>query len=226
MKTPPGKPLGLRERKKQETMARLRSATRELMWDKGFEEVTTKEIANHADIGEATLFRYAASKIDLFLLVYGEEFEAVVVRCEERELTSDSGSRDPETYLQRILEHYGRLADLFVRYPELAYTFIKESFGSPTDIGRTGLSHGDRWYGVLRGIVEQAQAMGAFVPVDSTAVVLNCHALYIHEVLRTYGRGFPSTDLPGGLRTRLQVLLRPLFNIPRSDLAAVFNPSP
>ena len=47
----PVEPLGLRQRKKQEAMARMRAAARDLMWDRGYDDVTTKEIAARADVG-------------------------------------------------------------------------------------------------------------------------------------------------------------------------------
>ena len=41
----PSSELGMRERKKKDSMARLQTAARELMWAKGYDAVTTKEIA-------------------------------------------------------------------------------------------------------------------------------------------------------------------------------------
>lgn len=219
MNARPDRPPTLRERKKQENMARLRAAARELMWEKGFDQVTTREIASHAQVGEATLFRYVASKIDLFMLVYGEEFEGVIARCEDFERDNPIDMSNPEHVLGRILDHYGRLSALYVRYPELAYTYVKESFGSPTEIGRSGLEHGDRFYAVLRGILGAAQRGEAFIVADPSTLAFNCHALYIHEVLRSHGRELSTTAMPDRLRDRLEFMLRPFFNVPRGRVA-------
>ena len=64
---------GRRERNKQEKLARIVGAARQLFDTKGFAETTTQEIAEHADIGTGTLFLYAKSKEDLLIMVFRDE---------------------------------------------------------------------------------------------------------------------------------------------------------
>jgi AcrR family transcriptional regulator len=66
--------LGLRERKKQQTRRRIVAAAIELFADRGFDRVPVAEVARHAEVSEATVFNYFATKEDL---VYEgmEEFE-------------------------------------------------------------------------------------------------------------------------------------------------------
>ena len=205
-------PLSLRERKKQGSMRRLKEAARELMWEKGYDEATTREIADRAEIGEATLFRYVASKLDLFMLVYGEDFEAVIDECAavEAKLAAEGPTGEPQVYIDRIVNLYCRLAGLYVRYPSLAYTYVKESFSSETDIGLGGLAHGDRWYSLLESVIQKAQAAGAFLGSDVGVTAQNCHALYVHEVLRSHGRRLPAAGMPERLRWRLESMLEPM----------------
>lgn len=213
----PGK-LGLRERKKQEALARMRAAARELMWDRGYEAVTTKEIAAHADVGEATLFRYFSSKLEMFLMVYGEEFQHVIDACAEQEAQHQSpNGSGAEVFLDRILSSYRMFGDLYVRYPDLAFTFVKESFGSHTDIGQSGLAYASQWFELLEMIIRQAQEARVFARIDPAVVVQNCHALYVHEVLRSHARGLPSAELPDRLTRRLEALVRPLLVLPKKD---------
>ncbi|RNM11696.1 TetR/AcrR family transcriptional regulator [Nocardioides pocheonensis] len=211
MRADPSPELGMRERKKKDSMARLQTAARELMWAKGYEAVTTKEIALQADMGEATLFRYVPSKLDLFLLVYGQEFEKVVDDCEGAiaKLLDDS-STHPDSYVKRILASYDMFAQLYKRYPELAFTFVKESFGTSTAVGSSGLEYADRWFGLLEQVLERGQQAGALVAMDTPVVVQNCHALYVHEVLRSHARRLPKAAMPKRLRHRLATLLEPL----------------
>lgn len=59
-------PLGLRERKKQQTRQQIFEAARKLFQEKGFERVSVAEIARLADVSEVTVFNYFPSKEDLF----------------------------------------------------------------------------------------------------------------------------------------------------------------
>ncbi|WP_311208420.1 MULTISPECIES: helix-turn-helix domain-containing protein [unclassified Aeromicrobium] len=204
----------MRERKKRESMTRLRTAARELMWDQGYEAVTTRAIAARADMGEATLFRYVPSKLDLFLSIYGDEFEQVVIRCVQAHAADNEMPQEPTTrsHRDRILGCYDELAALYTRFPELAFTFVKESFGSSAGIGRSGLAYADRWFALVEAILEDARAAGATgVALDDIPVIAqNCHAVYVHEVLRSQARELPSAELPLRLRRRLELTLRPL----------------
>jgi AcrR family transcriptional regulator len=57
--------LGLRERKKQGTRQLLSDTARQLFSERGFENVSVAEIARAAEVSEATVFNYFASKEDL-----------------------------------------------------------------------------------------------------------------------------------------------------------------
>jgi TetR/AcrR family transcriptional regulator len=78
---PPGpQPMGRRERNKQDKLDRIIAAARALFDTYGVDAVTTQQIADKADIGTGTLFLYAKSKSELFLMVqnsdYAEALEA------------------------------------------------------------------------------------------------------------------------------------------------------
>lgn len=65
-------PMGLRERKKGERRRRILSAASQLFAERGYDSVTTSEIALAADVGVGTLFRYAGSKAELLVSVMNE----------------------------------------------------------------------------------------------------------------------------------------------------------
>ena len=68
---------GLRERNKIEKLQRITAAARDLFIEKGFDETTTREIAQRAHVGLGTLFLYATDKRDLLFLICTEELEAL-----------------------------------------------------------------------------------------------------------------------------------------------------
>jgi AcrR family transcriptional regulator len=72
--------VGLREQNKREKLERIKSSAKTIFLEKGFDEATTKEIAEHARVGTGTLFNYAADKRDLIFLIAADEIDDLVNR--------------------------------------------------------------------------------------------------------------------------------------------------
>src|ERR1700691_529557 len=68
--------LGRRERGKLDKRRRIREATREVFRRKGYEDATTREIADLADVAIGTLFAYAADKRELLMMVVNDDRES------------------------------------------------------------------------------------------------------------------------------------------------------
>jgi AcrR family transcriptional regulator len=75
--------LGLRQRKKLETSARIAGAAQRLFAERGFDPVTVAEVARAADVSEGTVFNYFPTKEDLFYSGM-EAFEAELVGAVRR----------------------------------------------------------------------------------------------------------------------------------------------
>lgn len=79
-----------RERNKQEKLRRITDAASRLFAERGVEEVTTREIADAADIGTGTLFFYAKNKGELLLLVQNSQYgDALASGVETAETLQD-----------------------------------------------------------------------------------------------------------------------------------------
>ena len=89
-------PLGLRERKKQQTRQLIAEAARRLFGERGFERVTVAEIARAAEVSEQTVFNYFPTKEDLVywrLESFEEELLATIRDREPGESALDAFGR-------------------------------------------------------------------------------------------------------------------------------------
>jgi AcrR family transcriptional regulator len=77
-------PLGLRERKKQQTRQLIAETARRLFVERGFERVTVAEIARAADVSEQTVFNYFPTKEDLVYWRLGSFEEELLATIRER----------------------------------------------------------------------------------------------------------------------------------------------
>ena len=73
---------GRRERGKTEKLTRICRAASDLLVERGYEAVTTQQVADRADIAHGTLFRYVASKSELLLMLHNDLFDAAVTQGE------------------------------------------------------------------------------------------------------------------------------------------------
>ncbi|MFD4268485.1 TetR/AcrR family transcriptional regulator [Rhodococcus sp. NPDC058481] len=85
----PSATVGRRERGKTLKQTRIFGAAADLFEEHGYAAVTTQQIADRADVSIGTLFRYAATKAELLLMVYNEVFAAAVAEGEAVSATLD-----------------------------------------------------------------------------------------------------------------------------------------
>ena len=65
--------VGRRARNKADKQQRIFEAASELFTGLGYSAVTTQMVADRADVGTGTLFRYASSKAELLMMVMNEQ---------------------------------------------------------------------------------------------------------------------------------------------------------
>ncbi|MFP3581457.1 TetR/AcrR family transcriptional regulator [Arthrobacter sp. SIMBA_036] len=199
----------LRERKKRQTMESVLAVAREMLSEKEYDSITTKEVAARAGIGEATLFRYVVNKKNLFLLIYEEFFNDVLQACldEDAKHTAENGTA--EYYIETITRMYTSLAGLYKRDPDSGYVYVRDSF-SPEDFGQRGLEQGDRWHDLVENVIRRGQDAGVLRPSPPRLTALNIHAIYVHEVLATHARRRDPDTIDQRVVARISDLAGPL----------------
>ncbi len=166
-------PLGRRERNKQDKLARITRAARELFERKGFAGATARAICRRARVATGTLFLYARDKRELLFLVF---------RDEARELlrAAAADERACESLPAALLRLLGRFFDFYARNPTLARGIADELFlraREPAAMAALTQELLDR----LTVLVERAQRRGevrADVPAAEQA-----HAFFAHYAL-------------------------------------------
>lgn len=105
---------GLEDRRR----AQIISAAVEVFTERGYQDTTMADIAQHAGIGQGTLYRYVPSKRELLDLVFDYSVEEVIGATEPA-LRLDEPPSDPAGLLRRFDAAMDALSDLFSRRPEL-----------------------------------------------------------------------------------------------------------
>jgi AcrR family transcriptional regulator len=144
-------PMSRRVRAKLEKLERIRATARRLFAEQGFENTTTRQIADEADIGAGTLFLYAPTKEDLLVLIFQDEVGRAVDRAFEH--------MPAGTLLDQVMHAFGALIAHHAADPALARLFVKEL--PFVDDRRHGVRNFvSQLYARLAALIEAAQARG------------------------------------------------------------------
>lgn len=206
----------LRSSGKRARMKRIQQAAEKLLKQRSINEITMKEFAQEAKVGEATLFRYVGAKLVLLFLVYGDrmdrllnEIEAEDLRISQQEAERD---QDPDFYITRVLNIYGKRCELYMENPENLSIYLRAGFDIENINRWRNLAQGDRSIRLTASILSEAHDAGILdAEVSFGSAGQNCHAIYMHEIDRTPTRELSPNTIWERLAPRLEVQLRPLF---------------
>lgn len=118
--------MGIQERRQREREARRKAvldAARRLVRARGYQGMTTKQIAAECEVSEATVFWYFQGKDEIFTSLL---FEAIAFTQGRIDAIASSGSSDPAVLLRDLWRVFGQLRD---EYPEYFQVFT--SLASP-----------------------------------------------------------------------------------------------
>ena len=151
-------PIGRRERAKQEKRKRIVAAARALFAEKGFDATTTQEVAERADVGAGTVFRYAKVKDDLLILVFREEMGEVADTAYETRPSA-------KPLLAQLLHFFDAMASHHAKDEHTARLLLRHLGFAANEACRAEvgeLMHGI--YSHLADMVSEAQARGELDP--------------------------------------------------------------
>ncbi len=204
--------LSVRERNKQDKLRRIKLAARELFIEKGFHEATTRGIAQRADVGFGTLFRYASDKRDLLFLIYNDDFDELAD-------TAFAGRTEDAPLIDQLMQIFTNFYEFFAARPELARDLLREvSFfqgGEQADRFNGGVLRIERQFvDMISKMQQQGRIVQGEEPEAVFGVLWSIYRAQIREWLRQ-----PDPDLDEGLET-LRLYLRLVIEglVPNPDL--------
>jgi AcrR family transcriptional regulator len=149
------KASGLRERKKVQTREAIADAARAVFLERGFDDVTVAEVAEAADVSEATVFNYFPTKEDLAFYRMEDFEEEMLDAVRNRQpgtsvvdafgsfvlaprgfLKAGDTGLDPRAVTKLFTESPALLArerQIFDRYAERLIDILSEELHTPAD---------------------------------------------------------------------------------------------
>jgi AcrR family transcriptional regulator len=168
--------MSLRERKKRETAARLWRAAMAMFAERGFDAVSTAEIAAAADVSKMTLFNYFPTKEDLVLspleehadeparTVRGRRSGESPVQALRGQFLAAMAARDPATGLsdsqnfldtQRLIRSTPALLVRAVGYQMSRISTLAEALAEPGAVQPIDRVRAAQIMGVISALIEQ-----------------------------------------------------------------------
>lgn len=205
--------MSARQRGKQRKRDAIQAAAASLMHEKRFEDITMREVALLAGVGEATLFRYVPNKDELLHMVFGDELDDVLDRIEEQDAALVAAQGDTPmgvNFVERVRAVYLERCAFYRRNPANSARYLREGFAL-SELSARNVAQGDRTIALVRSIIESGQERGLLdLRAEALLVAQNCHAIFMHEIDRTPVRGFDPDRIWERLGPRLDAQLRPL----------------
>lgn len=198
-------PEGRREQAKLEKRERIRAAAWELFTTVGYDETTTKLVAERADVAAGTLFLYASDKADLLCMVMHDRLAAVV---DARFSTLPAKA----PLVEQLIHVFRGPFQMYAEHPGIARAFVA---AFPSATGPNGQAAHAMTFGFLHrlgGLIAAAQARGEVAAdVEPFLAASNVFSLYFGALIAWIsGHATLETALVPLLSTSLELQMRGL----------------
>jgi len=193
------RPVGRRERNKQEKLERITAAARDLFAERGVDEVTTQEIADQADIGTGTLFLYAKTKGELLLLVQNSTYADALAQ-------GRSAAESIPDVLDAVMAIIRPVVECNRKQVDNGRTYLREIvFGDPEEP-----HHRDALALTVqteKAIVDVLQRDGRTTAGDAATLAHVVSAIMFVSMAATINIEEPVSDIVQEIRDQVRVLL-------------------
>lgn len=213
-------PAGRRDRSMTEKRQRIFEAAESLFQERGFSAVTTLAVSERADIGAGTLFRYAATKNELLLLVYNERLRTALRR-------GSDAAQDATDVTEAIVAMLTPMIELSAVHAENLQAYQRELlFGAPAETYRQeGLSLiAALEEAIAARLCQQTQSKERHAAVQAGRLASNSIFAVTHMVISRASTGAHSGHDPkADLRGQIAQIIRGFFaslresDVPRMD---------
>ena len=195
----PAPGTSLRERKKTAKQERILEVATRLFAEKGYEAVTTAEIAEAAEVGVGTLFRYAGSKAELLVAVMNSRFAEGI----EAGLSEAAGGRAMAESIIAILRPF---VEESMAHPENMLAYEREALFGSVEHREKATSSVSRVEQAILQVLLLHQAKPRDPSADLEDIAHTIYAvLYLDIVKVTTGRS-AMADLPARVRRSVDFL--------------------
>ncbi len=203
--------IGRRERNKQQKLDRIVTAARALFYAQGYKKTTTQQIAHAAQVASGTLFLYAKTKEDLLLMVFYEEFIAIVDAISVRE-------DDRRPLEQQVIALFDTLFDYHAHDIELSRELLRMfTFVSDPDRREDVIRIHTAIASKLHQTMANAQAKGVLKGSVDTLIIARALFGVYHQTLLAWLGNYVDRDQ---CNADLRSLVREVLSLAYADADA------
>jgi len=191
-----------RERAKEEKLRRIKDAARALFSEKGFENASTTEIADRADIGAGTLYLYVSTKEDLLAMVFIDDVLVEFNRAYKR-------APKDRPLVEQLLAFFSDLIEYHMKDADLSRHFLREMGIARSERAEAEINRIMRAVnGRVRDLITAAQASGeVWTDMNPDLATRVAFACYYHVLIGRINMRLNREEAVAELQARLEIIM-------------------